>query len=282
MATDNDSQQPAISFIGAGNMARAILGGLIANGYDPEKIWASAPEDNHLQSLRQDFGVFTTTDNRHCAQQADILILAVKPQVMADVCRDLASVAQNTRPLAVSIAAGLDTDTIAGWLGGGMPVVRCMPNTPSLVGKGASALYATDEVSDEERSAVTRIFESIGLALWLDEEEQMHAVTALSGSGPAYCFMVLESLESAATDAGLAPEMARKLAIQTMIGAATMAGDSDDEPAQLRRNVMSPGGTTERAIQTFEQGGLRALIKRAYDAARERSAELSEQLKKSL
>ncbi len=282
MPTDNDSQQPAISFIGAGNMARAILGGLIANGYNPEKIWASAPEDSHLQALRNDFGIFTTTDNRHCAQQADILILAVKPQVMADVCRDLASVVQNTRPLSVSIAAGLDTATLGGWLGGGAPVVRCMPNTPSLVGEGASALYATDDVGEEERESVTQIFESIGLAIWLDDEQMMHAVTALSGSGPAYCFMVLESLESAATEAGLEPEMARKLAIQTMSGAARMAGQSDDDPAQLRRNVMSPGGTTERAIQVFEEGGLRSLIKRAYDAARIRSAELSEQLKKSL
>ena len=280
MNTDKD--QPAISFIGAGNMARAILGGLVANGYDPGKIWASAPEDSHLQRLRGDFGIYTTTDNRHCASQAEILILAVKPQVMAAACRDITSVVQNTRPLAVSIAAGLDTATISEWLGGEVPVVRCMPNTPSLVGQGAAALCATNDVNKSQRDAVTAIFESIGLALWLDDEALMHAVTALSGSGPAYCFMLLESLEAAATQAGLPDETARQLAIQTMGGAARMAATSDDDPAQLRRNVMSPGGTTERAIETFESGGLRELVSKAYNAAKKRSAELSEQLKKTL
>jgi len=279
---NSDQDQPAISFIGAGNMARAILGGLVANGYDPERIWASAPEDSHLQALRNDFGIYTTTDNRHCASQADILILAVKPQVMAEACRDIASVVQNTRPLAVSIAAGLDTATISEWLGGEVPVVRCMPNTPSLVGQGSAALCATGEVDESQREAVTAIFESIGLAVWLEDENLMHAVTALSGSGPAYCFMLLESMESAATDAGLPAETARNLAIQTMAGAARMAANSDDDPAQLRRNVMSPGGTTEQAVETFENGGLRDLVSRAYNAAKKRSAELSEQLKKAL
>ncbi|MYL22124.1 pyrroline-5-carboxylate reductase, partial [Halobacillus litoralis] len=198
-----DPQQPAISFIGAGNMARAILGGLVANGYDPSRIWASAPEDKHLQSLRDDFGIYTTTDNRHCASQADILILAVKPQIMAEACQDIASVVQNTRPLAVSIAAGLDSETIGNWLGGDVPMVRCMPNTPSLVGKGATALYATDGVSREQRDTVTDIFSSIGLAVWLEREEEMHAVTALSGSGPAYCYLLVESMEAAAIDAGV-------------------------------------------------------------------------------
>ena len=278
----NDQDQPAISFIGAGNMARAILGGLVANGYNPEKIWASAPEDSHLQALRNDFGIYTTTDNRHCASQADILILAVKPQVMAEACKDIISVVQNTRPLAVSIAAGLDTATIAEWLGGEVPVVRCMPNTPSLVGQGAAALYATEEVNDTQRTAVTNIFQSIGLAVWLEDENLMHAVTALSGSGPAYCFMLLESLENAAVEAGLPAETARQLAIQTMGGAAKMAATSDDDPAQLRRNVMSPGGTTEQAIETLESGGLRELVSKAYNAAKKRSAELSEQLKKAL
>ena len=278
----NHEDQPSVSFIGAGNMARAILGGLVANGYDPEKIWASAPEDSHLQGLRNDFGIYTTTDNRHCASQADILILAVKPQVMAEACKDIISVVQNTRPLAVSIAAGLDTATIAEWLGGEVPVARCMPNTPSLVGQGAAALYATESVNETQRTAVTNIFDSTGLAVWLEDENLMHAVTALSGSGPAYCFMLLESMENAATEAGLPPETARQLAIQTMGGAAKMAAESDDDPAQLRRNVMSPGGTTEQAIETFESGGLRELVSKAYNAAKKRSAELSEQLKKAL
>lgn len=282
MQTEQRQDHPAISFIGAGNMSRAILGGLVANGYNPEKIWASAPEDSHLQGLRADFGVYTTTDNRHCAQQGDILILAVKPQMMAEVCQDIAGMVQNTRPLVVSIAAGLDSATIGGWLGGEVPVVRCMPNTPSLVGEGAAALYATEEVSDKQRQSVTGIFESIGVAVWVEQEELMHSVTALSGSGPAYCFLMLEAMESAAMDAGMDPDTARRLAIQTMSGAARMAARSDQSPEQLKRNVMSPGGTTEQAIETFEQGGLRQLVRKAYDAARTRSRELSEQLKKAL
>ncbi|MEQ6886255.1 pyrroline-5-carboxylate reductase [Salicola sp. Rm-C-2C1-2] len=277
-----DSQQPAISFIGAGNMARAILGGLVANGYDPTRIWASAPEDSHLQGLRDDFGIYTTTDNRHCASQADILILAVKPQVMAQACQDIASVVRNTRPLAVSIAAGLDSETISGWLGGDVPVVRCMPNTPSLVGKGASALYATESVSRKQREAVTSIFSSIGLGVWLEEEQQMHAVTALSGSGPAYCYLLVESMETAAVDAGVPPETARQLAIQTMAGAAQMCSQGDEAPDQLRRNVMSPGGTTEQAVEALESGGLRGIVAKAFNAAKTRSAELSEQLRKAL
>ncbi len=277
-----DTQQPAISFIGAGNMARAILGGLVANGYDPERIWASAPEDNHLQSLRNDFGIYTTTDNRHCASQADILILAVKPQIMAEACQDIASVVQNTRPLAVSIAAGLDSETIGNWLGGDVPMVRCMPNTPSLVGKGATALYATEGVSREQCDTVTDIFSSIGLAVWLEQEEEMHAVTALSGSGPAYCYLLVESMEAAAIDAGVHPDTARQLAIQTMAGAAEMCSRGDEAPDQLRRNVMSPGGTTEQAVEALEKGGMRDIVKKAFNAAKKRSAELSEQLKKAL
>lgn len=277
-----DPQQPAISFIGAGNMARAILGGLVANGYDPARIWASAPEDSHLQGLRDDFGIYTTTDNRHCASQADILILAVKPQIMAEACQAIASVVQNTRPLAVSIAAGLDSETIGGWLGGDVPVVRCMPNTPSLVGKGACALYATDGVSAEQRDAVSSIFASIGLAVWLEEEDHMHAVTALSGSGPAYCYLLVESMEAAAVEAGVPSETARQLAIQTMAGAAAMGSRGDETPAQLRRNVMSPGGTTEQAVEALEKGGLRGTVAKAFNAAKTRSAELSEQLKKVL
>jgi len=242
----NDQDQPAISFIGAGNMARAILGGLVANGYNPEKIWASAPDDSHLQGLRDDFGIYTTTDNRHCASQADILILAVKPQIMAEACTDIISVVQNTRPLAVSIAAGLDTATIAEWLGGEMPVVRCMPNTPSLVGQGRRRPLRHQRGQRHPTHRRHQHLPKHRPRRLARDENQMHAVTALSGSGPAYCFMFLESLENAAVEAGLPAETARQLAIQTMGGAAKMAADSDDDPAQLRRNVMSPAAPPNR------------------------------------
>ncbi|MBZ2170355.1 pyrroline-5-carboxylate reductase [Marinobacter sp. F4216] len=272
------SKSPTISFIGAGNMASAIIGGMLDHGYKAENIWVSAPDDGHLQSVRKQFGVSVTTDNRHCAQQADIVILAVKPQVMADVCHDIAPVVQNTRPLMVSIAAGLTADTLDQWLGGGLPVARVMPNTPSLVGKGAAGLYANDRVSDEQKTMVQKAFESIGIALWVEEENMLHGVTALSGCGPAYFFLMLEALEEAAKNAGMADDTARSLAIQTMAGAAEMAARSEHDPAQLKQNVMSPGGVTERAIHAFEEGGLRDLFQTAYTTAFKRSEEMAEQL----
>ena len=272
------SNSSTISFIGAGNMASAIIGGMLDNDYQAGNIWVSAPDDSHLQALRDRFGVSVTTDNRHCAQQADMVVLAVKPQVMAEVCRDIAPVVQNTRPLMVSIAAGLGSDTLDGWLGGGLPLVRVMPNTPSLVGKGAAGLFANAAVTGEQKTMVQSVFESIGSALWVDDEEQLHGVTALSGSGPAYFFLMLEALEAAATEAGIAPKTARELAIQTMAGAAEMAARSEYDPVQLKRNVMSPGGTTERAINTFEDGGMRDLVQKAYNAAFERSQEMSKEL----
>ncbi|MDI9246537.1 pyrroline-5-carboxylate reductase [Marinobacter sp. CHS3-4] len=272
------STSPTISFIGAGNMASAIIGGMLESGYNAANIWVSAPDDGHLQSVRKEFGVSITTDNRHCAQQADMVILAVKPQVMKDVCIDIAPVVQNTRPLMVSIAAGLEATTLDEWLGGGMPMVRVMPNTPSLVGKGAAGLYANDQVKDKQKAMVESVFSSIGSALWVEDESLLHAVTALSGSGPAYFFLMLEALEEAATEAGIPGKTARELAIQTMAGAAEMAGRSEHDPGQLKRNVMSPGGTTEQAIHTFEEGGLRELVKKAYSAAYNRSGEMSKEL----
>lgn len=259
-------------------MATAIIGGILDNGYQASHIWASAPDDHHLQTLRSRFGLSVTTDNRHCAGQSDILILAVKPQVMAQVCREIAPVVQNTRPLVVSIAAGLTTATLDAWLGGGLPLVRVMPNTPSLVGKGAAGLYANSAVSDAQKQAIQAVFASIGSALWVDDENLLHGVTALSGSGPAYFFLFLEALEAAATQAGIDAATARELAIQTMAGAAEMAARSDEDPAQLKRNVMSPGGTTERAIRAFEDGGLRDLVRQAFDAAYQRSQEMAREL----
>lgn len=272
------SKSPTISFIGAGNMASAIIGGMLDSGFKASNIWASAPNDDHLQSIRKRFGISVTTDNRYCAQQADMVVLAVKPQAMADVCRDIAPIAQNTRPLMVSIAAGLGTDTLDEWLGGGLPIARVMPNTPSLVGKGAAGLFANDSVSSAQKEMVQSVFEGIGIAVWVEDEALLHGVTALSGSGPAYFFLMLESLEAAATEAGVNSETARQLAIQTMAGAAEMAAKSEHDPAQLKKNVMSPNGVTEQAIHTFEEGGMRDLVKKAYNSAYKRSEEMAKEL----
>lgn len=272
------NQDLRISFIGAGNMASSIVGGLLAKDFPAKHIWVSSPADEHLQTMRKRYGVNASTDNRHVAQQADVLVLAVKPQVMGEVCQGLAPVIQNTRPLVISIAAGLETPVLDQWLGGEVPLVRCMPNTPALVGKGAAALFATGQVSEVQREQAQSIFTSVGTVNWVDDEQLLHGVTALSGSGPAYCFLFLEALEQAAVAAGLEPATARQMAIQTMAGAAEMAARGEDDPAQLKRNVMSPGGTTEKAIETFEQGDFRALVASAFDAAQKRSRELSQQL----
>jgi pyrroline-5-carboxylate reductase len=272
------STSPTISFIGAGNMASAIIGGMLSSGYKAASIWASAPDNAQLQSIQEKFGINITTDNHLCVQHADMVILAVKPQVMRDVCRDIALVVQHRQPLLVSIAAGLTTETLDEWLGGNTTLVRVMPNTPSLVGKGAAGLFANARVNDTRKNMVESVFKSIGTALWVEDENLLHGVTALSGSGPAYFFLMLEALEDAATKAGITAETARQLAIQTMAGAAEMAARSEFDPARLKRNVMSPGGTTERAINTFEQGGLRGLIELAYNAAFKRSEEMAKEL----
>jgi pyrroline-5-carboxylate reductase len=259
-------------------MASAIIGGMLSNGYDPASIWASAPDEESLHALREKFGIQTTADNHHCVKQADMVILAVKPQVMASVCRDITPVVQSGQPLMVSIAAGLTADTVNEWLGGGTALIRVMPNTPSLVGKGAAGLFANARVSDEQKQMAESVFNSVGSALWVDDENLLHGVTALSGSGPAYFFLMLEALEEAATNAGIPAETARELAIQTMAGAAEMAARSEYDPARLKRNVMSPGGTTEQAINTFEEGGMRDLVGSAYKAAYKRSEEMAREL----
>lgn len=273
-------QKPHIVFIGAGNMASSIIGGLVANGYPATRISASAPSQEHLDALSNTYSVNTTPDNHQVAADADILVLAVKPQILQAVCTDLAPSLSGSSPLIISIAAGVETPHIEQWLGKSLPIIRCMPNTPALVSQGASGLFANDQVSAEQRQQADQIFQSIGVTEWITEEDQMHAITALSGSGPAYFFLMMEALEDAAVKTGIPRETARKLGIQTVLGAAAMAKQSELEPAQLKRNVMSPGGTTERAIQSFEESGIRGIFDEAIRAAADRSKELAELLGK--
>lgn len=272
--------KPHIVFIGAGNMASSIIGGLVASGYPASLISASAPSQEHLDTLSSQYKVNTTQDNHQVAAEADILVLAVKPQILQAVCADLASPLTGKSPLIISIAAGVETPHIESWLGNSFPIIRCMPNTPALVSQGASGLFANNQVSAEQRQQADEIFQSIGITEWITQEEQMHGITALSGSGPAYFFLMMEALEDAAVKTGIPRETARKLGIQTVLGAAEMAKQSDLEPAQLKRNVMSPGGTTEKAIQSFEDGCIRTLFDTAISAAADRSKELAELLGK--
>ncbi|WP_020406023.1 pyrroline-5-carboxylate reductase [Hahella ganghwensis] len=264
-----------LNFIGAGNMARAILGGLVDKGYPASSISACSPSNDELESLKMDFQIKTSLDNTTYLEQTDVLLLCTKPQVLQKACEAIRDSVQARKPLIVSIAAGVTIEQIEEWLGGELPVVRCMPNTPAQVHIGASGLFANARVSEDQKALTTRLFESIGLVAWVSSESDLHTVTALSGSGPAYCFMFIEAMEKAAIELGLNNSDARALAIQTMRGAAELASRSDESPEQLKRRVMSPGGTTERAVWRFEQEKLPEIVAAAMRDAWTRSYELA-------
>lgn len=270
-----------ITFIGAGNMASAIIGGLIDSGITADSITATSPTEEMLRPISQRFGVNTQTDNNTAIRSADVVVLAVKPQIMREVCEAMQETAKQQRPLIISIAAGLDAETINQWLGGGHAVVRCMPNTPSLVGLGASGLFANQAVTSQQRETATQLMEAVGIVEWVEDETLIDAVIAVSGSAPAYFFLMFEAMEEAAIKMGLPAEMARRLAIQTALGAATMAQQSNDIPATLKQNVMSPGGTTERAIGHMEDAGLRKTIADAMQACADRAQIMSQELSAS-
>ncbi|MCB1736231.1 MAG: pyrroline-5-carboxylate reductase [Gammaproteobacteria bacterium] len=268
----------AIAFIGGGNMARSLIGGLIANGWAAENIWVADNNAQQLESLNSKFPVHTSEDNEKVAAAADVLVLSVKPQVLHAACQRLAAIVQARRPLVISIAAGVRQPDIMKWLGGNVDVVRAMPNTPALVQSGATALFAAEGLSKSRRALAESVMRAVGLTLWVRDEHLMDAVTALSGSGPAYIFLVIEAMEAAGVELGLDAETARLLALQTAFGAAKMALESSEVPATLRQRVTSPGGTTERALGVFEDAGLMALFERALTAARNRSRELADML----
>ena len=263
-----------ISFIGGGNMASSLIGGLIADGRDPASIYATDIDTAKLESLADKFRIQTSTDNEEAVKLASCVVLAVKPQVMAALVKSLAVPARAHRPLFVSIAAGVREPDILRWLGFDAAIVRSMPNTPALVGSGATALYANAHVSDEQRSLAESVLRAVGLTIWVEDEDLLDAVTALSGSGPAYYFLLMECMERAGTALGLSKDQARTLTIQTAFGAAKMALESNESPATLRARVTSPGGTTERALDTLMVGGIEHLVHEALHSAHQRSVEL--------
>ncbi|VAW80147.1 Pyrroline-5-carboxylate reductase [hydrothermal vent metagenome] len=267
-----------LAFIGAGNMARSLIGGLIADGWDPACISVSDPDPEQLAAVARLFGTTSAESNTAAVEGSELVVLAVKPQVMRLVATDLAATVQAGQPLVVSIAAGIRADDLQRWLGGNCALVRCMPNTPALVQSGATAMFANAVVNDDQKALAENILRAVGLTLWVNDEAKMDAVTALSGSGPAYFFFVIEALQEAGQALGLDDKTARLLALQTAFGAAKMALESADDAATLRQRVTSPGGTTEKALSVLEQGGLPALFNDALKAACDRSRELAEQL----
>jgi len=264
-----------IGFIGGGNMATSLIGGLTGGGVAGERISVADPDAMKASILAERFGVSGGSDNGTVAATTDIVVLAVKPQVLHEVIATLAPQLPDPAPLLISIAAGVREASLSRWLRRPLAIVRAMPNTPALVRSGATALYANALVDADQRSRAESIMRAVGLTLWVDDERHMDTVTALSGSGPAYFFLVMEALEQAATDLGLPHDAARLLTLETALGAARMALSSDEETATLRERVTSPGGTTERALQVFEEGGLRTLIADAVRAAHDRSEELA-------
>ncbi len=273
-----NSSFPVIGFVGAGNMATAIIGGLIAQGYPAQQIRVTDPSDAKCAELAAQWGVVICTDNNDAARQSALLVLAVKPQIMKSVAQDLRAAVMDAKPLVVTIAAGIMIDSMQRWLGADTAIVRCMPNTPALVLTGASGLYANSRVSESQRALAERVLGSVGLALWVDTEKQLDAVTAVSGSGPAYFFRVIEAMSAAGESLGLSPEVSRQLSLQTALGSAKMALASDVDAGELRRRVTSPSGTTERALEVFEQGQLGELFLRAMQACEERAREMGEEL----
>ena len=264
-------------FIGAGNMATSLIGGLIEKGYSTNRIVACDPVVDSGKRLEAAFGITTHTENASAAAQADIIILAVKPQVMKVVACDLAPALAH-KPLVISIAAGITAAALQSWLGEEMPIIRCMPNTPALVQSGASGLFATNLVNPLQRQRAGDILAAVGTVSWLASEDEIDKVTALSGSGPAYFFLVIEAMTEAAIKLGLDPKTARQLTLQTALGAARMAEASDVDAGELRKRVTSPAGTTEKAINSLLDNKLPEHFEQAIAAAYHRAKEMADEL----
>lgn len=269
---------PHIAFIGAGNMASSIIGGLLASGHPAQRISAADPYPPSLEKLRAIAPVAVFNSNVEAITEADVIILAVKPQVIADALDSIASTVAKTGAVTVSIAAGITIDSISARLGKQAAIVRSMPNTPALLGSGASALYANEQASADQRQYAQDILSAVGVAIWVPTEDALDAITALSGSGPAYFFLFMEAMIDSGVALGLERETAELMAAQTALGAARMARESDVDLGELRRRVTSPGGTTQAAVESFEHDQLRSLVERAMQAAANRAKDMAREL----
>lgn len=269
--------QSKIVFIGGGNMAGALVGGMAQAGYPMENVWVVEPDSNKHGALREHAGL-NVTDQSDQADDAAVIVLAVKPQILQSVSRSFATKVQKNKALVVSIAAGIRANDLSRWLGGNVAIVRAMPNTPAMVQTGATALLANEHCDKEHRQLAEMILRAAGLTVWVNNEAQMDAVTAVSGSGPAYYFMFMEAMCAAGAQLGLDSETSRLLTVQTALGAAKMALESSDDLSTLRANVTSPNGTTYEAIQSFEANGLRDVVEKAMQACAARSEDLAREL----
>lgn len=265
-----------LCFIGGGNMARSLIGGLVARGFDAQRMSVADPVPAALESLKAQFGVRVSNDNAAAADAADVVILAVKPQEMRRVVQELAPLFARTAPLIISVAAGIRASDIRRW-SGCMSVVRCMPNRPALQGCGMTGLFATADVSAQRRALAAELMSAVGATLWVDEEAHMDVVTAISGSGPAYFFLLIEMLEQTGVQLGLSAEVSHRLAVETAYGSGLMAREASEPAATLRQQVTSKGGTTAAALEHLEANNVRAIFAAAVTAAARRSNELADE-----
>jgi pyrroline-5-carboxylate reductase len=266
-----------LAFLGGGNMGRALIGGLLRRGTRPEQISVGESVEAARSSLARDLGITATADNVAAVENAELIVLAVKPQDAATVLASLQPLLSRNKPIVLSVAAGIRTATLEGWCGPEIPVVRAMPNRPALVGAGVTGLYAPSHVGPTHRTAAERVMQAVGEVVWVPTEDAIDVVTALSGSGPAYFFLLAELMAEAASQLGLEQQAARRLAVATLHGAGLLANASDGDLARLRAEVTSKGGTTEAAVRTLDAADLRGIITRALDAATRRSRELAAQ-----
>jgi pyrroline-5-carboxylate reductase len=264
-----------LAFIGGGNMAAALISGLTKRGLPPDRVMVADPSREQLERVARDYGVKTAADNASAVQGAEVVVLAVKPQQMRSVALGLAPHLASSRPLVISVAAGIPHASLARWFGPQVPVIRTMPNRPALNGFGATGLFAPAGVGAAYRALAETIMAAVSATVWVEHESQMDTVTAVSGSGPAYFFLFMEALEAAAHERGLPTEVAHRLTLETAFGAAQMARQSADSLATLREQVTSKGGTTAAALEVLNGAGLRAIVAHAVAAADRRSAELA-------
>jgi pyrroline-5-carboxylate reductase len=264
-----------IAFVGGGNMAVSLIGGLLARGTAPADIVVADPQAGQRARLERDFGLATVADAIAAVPQAQTVVLAVKPQHMAEVARSIAAAVGQSRGLVISIAAGIRLADLTRWLGPDVPLVRTMPNRPALIGAGVTALYAGPDVSVESRRTAEAIMAACGRTVWVADERQIDVVTAVSGSGPAYFFLLVECLEAAGIELGLDPATARTLALETARGSGRMVAEAPESPAELREQVTSRGGTTAAALEVLEAAGVRGIFAAAVAAGARRSTELA-------
>ena len=262
-----------VSVIGAGNMAGSIIQGMLHSGFPAGNILATTKSEASQQRIKNQFGIQTTTDNLLATERADVILLCVKPAQAAAVLQELKPALTCGYKLLISVIAGITVETMTTIIGKAVPIIRTMPNTPSALQCGATGVFASESVSSQQKLTANKILESIGITLWVEQENLLHDITAISGSGPAYFFLFMEAMIEAAVEKGFGRDQAERLTLQTALGAAHMANESSATLAELREQVTSPGGITEQALKMFEQCHIRDTVSKAMEAAYKKSKE---------